>query len=180
LRSCLRSRRLPWRCSSSVLVCESVRYGNPEAPPELLLVCGGLTVAVVTRAQGAASRTAAVRAAQQAAAARLAALHQHEESLEQLLADFYQARAQSQEIRADAEVRASRLRETAEAKAARLRHDAETAVAELTKNAEQDAASYDEQATDAVRAMLQLGETRTAIAEITGLSTAAIRAAQHA
>jgi hypothetical protein len=120
-----------------------------------------------------------VQAAQQAAAGRLAALHQHEERLEQLLADFYQARARGQQIRAQAEARVARLHQVAEAKAARLRQDAERAAAELAGQAEKDAALYDQAAEDALRGMLHLGETRAVLAEMTGLSTAAIRSVQH-
>lgn len=128
-----------------------------------------------TRPAGGA-RAAAVRTAQAVAARRIQQLKDQEERLSGVLADYFEAKAHGEKIRNEAQERAARLTQAAEQRAEKLKHDAQVASEKVTEQAERDAADYDAQVAAAVRQLLELGETKASIAEMTGLSQAVVRA----
>jgi cell division septum initiation protein DivIVA len=125
------------------------------------------------------ARAAAVRTAQAMAARRIQELKEREEQLAEILADYFEAKAHGEKVRADAKERAARLHQAAEQKAEKLIQEAQAAGEQLTTQAEKDAADYDAQIGAAVRRLLELGEPRTSVAEMTGLSQAVVRAMER-
>lgn len=125
---------------------------------------GNLSVETMTGASGAASRTAAQRKADALVARRAARFAQRERGLRDLIADYHHAADQ-----------AAKVRSAAEARAARILADAEARAADVRDRAEKDAAGFEQTAHAAVRAMVEFGESRDAIAELTGLSAAQVR-----
>lgn len=99
------------------------------------------------------ARAAAVRRAQEAKQSRDAKRLTQERAVEQALADFYEHTG-----------RAAQLRETAARRAAQVIADAEEA-----------ASVPDRLAAAAVVRLHQLGETRAAIVELTGISSGEVR-----
>jgi cell division septum initiation protein DivIVA len=128
-----------------------------------------------TRAAGG-TRAAAVRAAHEVTARRAEAVHEREREITGLLTDYFEAKARSEKIRTAAQAHAGRLIESAEHKADKLTADAHAASEQLTEQAEKDAADFDAQVGIAVRRLLELGETKASVAEMTGLSQAVVRA----
>jgi len=117
-----------------------------------------------------------VRAAQAVAARRIQQLKDHGQHLGEVLADYFEAKNHGEKIRTEAKDRAAHLLEAAELKAEKLKYDAQAAGKRVTDQAEKDAADYDAQVGAAVRRLLDLGETKTSISEMTGLSQAVVRA----
>jgi len=91
-----------------------------------------------------------------------------ERELHSLIAEYHHATDQATKIRSDAQSQAARILADAEAKAADVR-----------ERADKDAAGFEQSAHAAVRAMLEFGETRQAVAELTGISAAQVRQLQH-
>lgn len=75
--------------------------------------------------------------------------------------------------------RAEKVRADAVAKAQRILGDAQTKADALLERAEKDASGFDEQAAVAVRRMLAFGESRQAVADLTGWTLARVREAQR-
>ena len=125
------------------------------------------------------SRAAAVRAAHSVVAERIEALKAREVELGDVLADYFEAKAGGEEIRAHATDRAERLAQSAKQKAEKLLQEAHVAGEELVVEAEKDASRFDAQVGDAVRRLLELGESRAGVAEITGLSPRVVRAIER-
>ena len=128
-----------------------------------------------TKAVGT-SRAAAARAAHRVAERRAKTLAEHEQELTGVLTDYFEAKSRGEQIRTGAQEQAGRLLAAAETKAQEITADAHLAGNELTEQAEKDAAEADAQVAQAVRRMLALGETKPAIAEMTGLTPAVVRA----
>lgn len=101
-------------------------------------------------------------------ARRAAQIRQRENTLRDALTDYFHARDSADGVRADAEKAT-----------ARLRGDADTRIAQVQERAEQQAAGFEQQAHAAVRRMLELGESRQAIAQAAGLTVAQVRDAQR-
>jgi hypothetical protein len=114
-------------------------------------------------------RSAAARRADEVIARRAVAFREREEALRQVLADYFAARE-----------RADRLRSDAEAAAQRVQRDADARIAAARERAQREAAGFEDAARVAVARMLALGESRRAVAEATGLSAVAVRAAGDA
>jgi hypothetical protein len=114
------------------------------------------------------SRAAAERTADALLSRRAEHFEQRERELRGLVADFHHAAQQAAKVRSDLEARARRVLADAEAKAGALR-----------ERAENEAAEFDAKAHAAVRAMLDFGESRQAVAELTGLSAAKVRQLQR-
>ncbi len=138
------------------------------AAPALQRPEAGHSVVIVTRTSNAANRTAAERKAAALVARRAAQIEQRERALRGLITQFYPATGQAAKTRAAADERAARLIADAEARAAALR-----------ERAEKDAAESEQEARTAVRAMLELGESRTAVAQLTESTVAQVRAWQQ-
>jgi cell division septum initiation protein DivIVA len=123
---------------------------------------------VATKTQSPASRNAARRAAE-AVAQRADEFARREKQLLAMVTNFHAATEHAEKIRADAEAKAARLLKDAEAKAQALRDKANA-----------DAASADEEAAEAVRRMLEFGESRESITTLTSWPAARIREIQRA
>jgi hypothetical protein len=123
----------------------------------------------MTRPSGAASRTAAARTSDDLLAQRAAQFHQREQELRHLLIDYHHAIAQAQKIHQDAQARAAKITTAAQAR-----------ITALHERADKQASIFEEAAHTAVRAILQFGEPRTAVASLTGLTTTQVRAVEHA
>lgn len=117
-----------------------------------------------------------MRTAQAVAARRIQQLKDQEQRLSEVLTDYFEAKAHGEKIRNEAQERAARLTQAAEQRAEKLRADAQAASEQVTEQAELDAADHDAQVAVAVRRLLELGETKASIAEMTGLSQAVVRA----
>jgi hypothetical protein len=122
---------------------------------------------------------AAVRRARQVEAHRAEALREHEQAVTATLVEFFEAKDRADKIRADAQARAARLLQIAHEKAARLAEQAHEAGARVVENAEKDASDDDAQAGTAIRHLRELGEPATAVAKMTGLSQAVVRAVER-
>ena len=123
---------------------------------------------VTTKAAGANGRSAARRAAE-AVARRAEAIARRESQLLAITTEFHLAAERAENVRAGAQAKAQRILRDAQAKADALR-----------EQAEKDAAGFDEQAGAAVRKMLAFGESREAVADLTGWAPAKVREAQRA
>ena len=123
----------------------------------------------MTKGSGAASRQVAARTADDLLAERAAHFRQREEKLRRLVTDFHHAAAQTRKIQEDAEARA-----------AKITADAETRIAALRERADKEASVSQDTANAAVRAMLQLGEPRAAVASLTMLTVGQVRAIERA
>lgn len=119
----------------------------------------------MTKATGHSS---ALRKADEVIARRAAQIRQRENTLRDALAEYFRARDSADGVRADAEKAA-----------ARLRRDADDRIVQVRERAERQAAGFEQQAQAAVRRMLDLGESRQAIAQAAGLTPAQVRAAQR-
>lgn len=124
---------------------------------------------MTTKTAGGTGRSAAARKAAEAVARRAAEFQKREKELLALATEFHVAVDKAEKVRADSEAKAARLVQDADAKAAVLREKAGA-----------DAAGFDEQALAAVRRMIEFGESRDAIMQITGWPAARIREAQRA
>jgi hypothetical protein len=113
---------------------------------------------------GSRSKTQAAAKAQAAVARRAAAFQQRERELRALIEEFH-----------DAVERADTVKAGAEAKAKRVLKDAETKAAALRTKAMADAAGLEEQAREVVRRMLDFGETRDQVSDITGWTSTQVR-----
>lgn len=123
----------------------------------------------MTKPSGTASRAAASRAADDLLAQRAARFHEREKELRRLVTDYHHATAQADKIQADAQARATKI--TA---------DAQARIAALHERADKEASVFEEAARAAVRAIVQLGEPRAAVASLTRLSAAQVRAIEQA
>ena len=123
---------------------------------------------VTSATQGMPSRTASRRAAQKMAE-RAQEFARRESELREVVTAFHAAVERGEKVRADAEAKAAKLLADAEAKAQSLR-----------EKAQQDAARHDEQAAASARRMLELGESREAVAALTDWPPARIREIQRA
>jgi hypothetical protein len=92
-----------------------------------------------------------------------------ERELGEVVTAFHVAVERGQKARADAET-----------KAAKLLADVEAKIAALRETADKDAAGFDEQAAAAVRRMLDLGESRQAVARLTDWPASQVREIQRA
>lgn len=101
-------------------------------------------------------------------AKRAAAIRAHEDTLREILTEYFRARDSADTVRANAEAAADRVRREADAR-----------IAQLHERAERDASEFEQQAQAAVHRMLELGETRQAVMNATGLSAAHVRAAER-
>ncbi len=103
-------------------------------------------------------------------ARRAAQIRERENALRDALTEYFYARDSADGVRADAEKAA-----------ARLRRDAEDRIAQVHQRAEGQAAGFEQQAQAAVRRMLELGESRqaVAVAQAAGLTLAQVRDAQR-
>lgn len=101
-------------------------------------------------------------------ARRAAAIREHEDTLRAVLADYFRARDRADAVRADAE-----------SAIARIRRDAEARIGQVRERAEREVDGFEQQARTAVLRMLELGESRRAVADATGMSPAQVSAAQH-
>jgi cell division septum initiation protein DivIVA len=126
-----------------------------------------------------AGHAAAVRRAHQVAAGRIEALREHEAAITATLIGYFEAKARADKIRADAQARTARLIQAADEKAARCTEQAHEAGRLVTEQAEKDAADYDTKVGQAVRRLRDLGETNAAVASMTGLSQAVVRAVER-
>lgn len=122
----------------------------------------------MTKASGAASRTAAARTTDDLLAQRAARFREREQELRRLLTDYHHATAQADKIHHDAQERAAKITADAQARIATLREGADKA-ASVFQNA----------AHTALRAILQLGEPRSTVASLTQLTIAQVRAIEH-
>ena len=116
----------------------------------------------------AAGRSAALRKADEVIARRAAQIRQRENTLRDALTEYFYARNSADGVHADAEKAATRVR-----------RDAEDRIAQVQERAERQAAGFEQQAQAAVRRMLELGESRQAIAQAAGLTLAQVRDAQR-
>lgn len=123
----------------------------------------------MTRPSGAASRAAAARTADDLLAQRAARFHEREQQVRRLLTDYHHATAQAQKIHHDAQARA-----------AKITADTQARIAALHQHADKQASTFQDAAHSAVRALLQLGEPRATVASLTHLTTAQVRAIEHA
>ena len=123
---------------------------------------------IMTKATGASSRTDAARTADEHLAKRAAQMRERERELRRLVTDYHYAAGQVRKIHADARVRT-----------AKIETDAQARVTATRERADEEASRYEETARNALRAMLDLGEARETVAELTGLSTTQIRTLQH-
>lgn len=112
---------------------------------------------VTTNAAGGVSRTAARRAAD-AVARRAEEFARREKRLLEIVTEFHTAAERAERVRSDAAAKAERLVEEAEKKAA----------------------VFDERAAGAVGRMLEFGESRDSVAELTGWTPVQVRDAQRA
>jgi hypothetical protein len=138
-----------------------------------------LTVESMGSNTAGAGHAAAVRRAHQVAAGRIEALREHEAAITATLIGYFEAKTRADKIRADAQARTARLIQAAEEKAARCTEQAHEAGRLVTEQAEKDAADYDTQVGRAVRRLRELGETNAAVASMTGLSQAVVRAVER-
>lgn len=99
------------------------------------------------------SRAAAEREADVLLSRRAERFEQRERELRGLIADFHQATDRAARIRSGAEAKASALRE----------------------RAQKEASEFDAAAHAAVRAMVEFGESKQSIEELTGLPAAEVR-----
>jgi hypothetical protein len=123
----------------------------------------------MTKASGAASRAAAQRTADELLARRAAQLREREQELRRLVTDYHHATAQ-----------AAKIHENANTHAAKITADAQARTAAVHERADKEASTFEDEARTALRAILDLGETRESVADLTGLSTAQVRAVKHA
>lgn len=137
---------------------------------------GCFTVECMSTKAAGTSRAAAARAAHRVAERRAKTLAGHEQELTGVLTDYFEAKSRGEKIRTGAQEQAGRLLATAETKAQKITADAHLAGGRLTDQAEKDAAESDAQVAQAVRRLLALGATKPAIAEMTGLTPAVVRA----
>lgn len=144
---------------------EAASNGSHRLPSRPWLLSVGI---VTTKAAGTGGRSAARRAAE-AVARRAESIARRESQLLALATDFHLAAERAEKARAGAQAKAQRILDDAQAKADALR-----------EQAEKDAAHFDEQAGAAVRRMLALGESREAVADLTGWAPAKVREAQRA
>jgi F0F1-type ATP synthase membrane subunit b/b' len=121
----------------------------------------------------------AVRRARQVEAHRAEKLREREQAVTATLVEFFEAKDRADKIRADAQARAARLLQTAQEKAARLAEQAREAGQQVIENAEKDASNDDAQVGTAIRHLRELGEAASAVAEMTGLSQALVRAVER-
>lgn len=128
-----------------------------------------LTVGIMTKASGAASRTAAARTADDLFAQRAAQFHEREKELHRLVTDYHHAAAQARKIHEDAQARA-----------AKIAADAETRIAALREHADREASAFQDAAHIAVRAILQFGESSRTAASLTTLTATQVRAIERA
>lgn len=124
-------------------------------------------------------RGTAVRRAHQVAERRAEALREHEKAVTATLVEFFEAKDRADKIRADAQARAARLLHAAEEKALRLAEQAREAGQQVIENAEKDACDDDTRVGTAIRHLRELGEPASAVAEMTGLSQAVVRAVER-
>ena len=122
---------------------------------------------------------AAVRRARQVEARRAETRREHEQAVTATLVEFFEAKDRADKIRADAQVRAARLLQAAHEKAVRLAEQAREAGQEVIERAEKDASTDDAQVGTAIRHLRDLGEPASAVAEMTGLSQAVVRAVER-
>ena len=126
-----------------------------------------------------AGHASAVRRARQVEARRAETRREHEQAVTATLVEFFEAKDRADKIRADAQVRAARLLQAAHEKAARLAEQAREAGQEVIERAEKDASTDDAQVGTAIRHLRDLGEPASAVAEMTGLSQAVVRAVER-
>jgi F0F1-type ATP synthase membrane subunit b/b' len=112
----------------------------------------------MTKATGGST---ALRKADAVIARRAAEIRQHENTLRDVIAQYFRAQDQADAVRADTE-----------ATIARLRRDADVRIAQARERGDREAAGFEQQAHAAVRRMLELGESRHAIEQATGLRPA--------
>jgi hypothetical protein len=110
----------------------------------------------------------ALRRADAVIARRAVEIREHEDVLRDLLAEYFRARESADAARADGE-----------AAVARLRRDVEARIARVQEQAGREADGFEQEANAAVRRMLELGESRHAVADATGMSLAQVREAQR-
>lgn len=123
--------------------------------------------------------SAAVLRAQQVSDHRAEQHREHEKTVTAALVEFFEAKARADKVRADGQSRATRLIQAAEDKAARLTEQARAAGQQITEQAEKDAADHDAQIGQAIRRLRGLGETTAAVASMTNLSQAVVRAIER-
>ncbi len=126
-------------------------------------------VKIMTKASGPASRQAAARTADDVLAQRAAWLRERETQLRRMVIDYHHAAAQARKIQEDAQARA-----------AKIAADAEARIAALRERADKEASVFQDTANVAVRAMLQCGEPRTAVASLTALTIGQVREVERA
>lgn len=139
----------------------AARYRLPSWP-------GRLTVEIMTRASGAASRAAAARATDDLLAQRAERFRERETQLRRMVIDYHHAAAQARKIYEDAQARAEKIAA-----------DTEARIAALRERADEEASVFRDTANVAVRAMLQCGEPRTAVASLTMLTIGQVRAIER-
>lgn len=122
----------------------------------------------MTRSSGAASRAAAARTADGLLAQRATRLRERERGLHRLVTEYHHAAAQARNIHEDAQ-----------AHAAKITTDAQTRIVALHERAEKEASAFQDAADTAVRALIQLGEPRAAVASLTQLTAAQVRAIER-
>ena len=122
----------------------------------------------MTRASGAAGRTAAARTADDLMAQRAARLREHEKELRRLVTDYHHAAAQARKIQTDAQMRA-----------AKIAADTEAQITALRERADKEASEFQDAANTAVRAILRSGEPRRAVASLTQLTLTQVRAIER-
>jgi hypothetical protein len=101
-------------------------------------------------------------------AERADAFTRHDKELREIVASFHASVERGANAVADAE-----------AKAAKLVKDAETRAIALRAKGVKDAAGHDDEAADAVRRMLELGESREAVMALTDWSAERVRESQR-
>lgn len=122
----------------------------------------------MTGTSHAASRQAAARTADDLLAQRAARLRERERELRRLVTDYHHAAAQARKIHEDAQ-----------AHAAKITTDAQARIAALRERADKEASAFQDAADTAVRALIQLGEPRAAVASLTQLTAAQVRAIER-
>jgi hypothetical protein len=137
------------------------------------------TVVIMSSSVAGTGHAAAVRRARQVEARRAETLREHEQAVTATLVGFFEAKDRADRIRADAQARAARLLQAALEKAARLAEQAREAGQQVIERAEKDASNDDAQVVRAIRHLRELGEPASAVAEMTGLSHAVVRAVER-
>lgn len=122
----------------------------------------------MTRTSRASSRAAAARTADDLLARRAAQFREREQELHRLVTDYHDAATQARKVHADAQTHAVKITTEAEKRSATLR-----------ERADKEASVFEDAAHTAVRAILQSGESRSAVASLTHLTVAQVRAIER-